>query len=59
MWHVMEQNINANRALGGKPEGKRPPRRPMCTWEDNIKVNIKERGFEGVDEIHTAQNRYK
>jgi hypothetical protein len=27
--------------LEGKPEGKRPLRRPRLTWEDNIKINHK------------------
>ena len=28
--------------LVGKPEGKRPLGRPMCRWEDNIKMGLKE-----------------
>jgi hypothetical protein len=28
------------RVLMGKPEGKRPLRRPRCRWEDNIKMNL-------------------
>jgi len=30
------------RVLVGKPEGKRPIRRPRCRWEDNIKMDIQE-----------------
>ena len=29
----------------GKPEGKRPLGRPMCRWEDNIKMDIQEVGW--------------
>jgi hypothetical protein len=25
-----------------KPEGKRPPGRPRCRWEDNIKMDLRE-----------------
>jgi hypothetical protein len=28
------------RVLVGKPEGKRPLRRPRCRWEDNIKIDL-------------------
>jgi len=28
------------RVLMGKPEGKRPLRRPSCRWEDNIKTDL-------------------
>jgi hypothetical protein len=28
---------------------ERQPERPKSIWEDNIKVNIKETGFEEVD----------
>jgi hypothetical protein len=33
---------NASKILVGKPEGKRPLRRPMHRWEDNIKMDQKE-----------------
>ena len=26
----------------GKPEGKRPLRRPTCRWGNNIKIDLKE-----------------
>jgi len=32
------------RVLVGKPEGKRPLRRPRCRWEDNIKMDLQEKG---------------
>jgi hypothetical protein len=43
--------------LIGKPEGMRPPGTPRRRWEDNIKMDIREIGFGGVDWIHVAQDR--
>jgi hypothetical protein len=37
--------------LVGKPEGKRPLRRPRCRKEDNIKIDLGEVELEGVDWI--------
>jgi hypothetical protein len=31
-----------------KPEGKRPLRRPRRRWVDNIKINLREIGWDGV-----------
>jgi hypothetical protein len=33
---------NAYRILVGKPEGKRPLRRPRRRWVDNIKMDLRE-----------------
>jgi hypothetical protein len=41
----------------GKPEGKRPLGRPICWGEDNIKMNLKEIGWGGIDWIHLAEDR--
>jgi hypothetical protein len=48
---------NANRILVGKPEGKRPPGRPKRTWEDNIKTDLREIRWSGMDWIDLAQDR--
>ena len=45
------------RILVGKPEGKRPLGRSMCGWEDNIKMDLQEVGFGGMDWIDLAQDR--
>ena len=42
----MEQSRNAYRVLVGKPGGKRPLERPRRGWEDNIKMNLREMGFD-------------
>jgi hypothetical protein len=48
---------NAYKVLVGNPEGKRSLGRPRRRWEDNIKTNIREIGFGGIDWIHMAQDR--
>jgi hypothetical protein len=37
---------NAYRILVGSLEGKGPLRRPTCRWENNIKMDLKEIGWE-------------
>jgi hypothetical protein len=41
----------------GKPEGKRPLGRPRRRWVDNIKMDLRETGCDGVDWIDMAQDR--
>jgi hypothetical protein len=48
---------NAYRILVGKPEGKRPLGRPRRRWVDNIKMDLREIGWDGVDWIDLAQDR--
>jgi hypothetical protein len=43
--------------LARKPEGKRPIGRPRHRWEDNIKIDLRERGWDGMDWIDLAQDR--
>jgi hypothetical protein len=45
------------RILVGKPEGKRPLRRPRSRWEENIKMDLQEVGCGGMGWIELAQNR--
>jgi hypothetical protein len=37
--------------------GKRPLGKPRCRWEDNITMNLRKVGWEGVDWLHVAENR--
>jgi hypothetical protein len=53
----MGEKRNACRILVGKPEGKRPLRRPRCRWVDNIKIDLRERAWDGMDWIDLAQDR--
>jgi hypothetical protein len=39
----MGEKRNAYRILVGKPEGKKPLRRPRRRWDDNIKIDLVER----------------
>ena len=41
----------------GKPEGKRALGRPRHRWKNNIKKNLQEVGYEGMDWIEVAQDR--
>jgi hypothetical protein len=43
------------RVLVAKPEGKRPLGRPRLRWEDEIRVDLRETGCEGVEWIQLAQ----
>jgi hypothetical protein len=45
----MAEKRNACRILVRKLEGKRPLGRPRRTWEDNIKMSLKEIGSGGMD----------
>jgi hypothetical protein len=48
---------NACRILVGKPEEKRSLRRPRRRWVDNIKMDLREIGWGGMDWIDVAQDR--
>ncbi|KAJ4428760.1 hypothetical protein ANN_25753 [Periplaneta americana] len=48
---------NAYRVLVGRPEGKRPLGRPRRRWEDNIKMDLREMGYDDRDRINLAQVR--
>jgi hypothetical protein len=41
----------------GNPEGRRSLRRPRRRWVDNIKMYLREIGWDGMDSIDLAQDR--
>jgi hypothetical protein len=45
------------RVLVGRPKCKRPLGRPRHRWEDNIKMDIRGRGINGVNWIQLARDR--
>jgi hypothetical protein len=51
----MWEKRNACRILEGKPEGKRPLGRPRRRLADNIKMDLGEIGWDGMDWIDLAQ----
>jgi hypothetical protein len=55
----MGERRGAYRALVGKPEGRRPLRRPRRRWEDNIKMDLREAGTGGADWVDLAQERVR
>jgi hypothetical protein len=52
----MGKKRNAYRILVGKPEGERPLGRPKRRWEDNIRMDLREIGWGGMDWIDLAQD---
>jgi hypothetical protein len=52
----MVEMRNPYYTLVGEPEGRRSLGRPRRRWEDNIRMNLREIGWEGVDWTHLAQD---
>jgi hypothetical protein len=53
----MGEERKVYKVLVGNPEGKRPLGRPRCRWEDEIRMDLREIGFGGVDWIRLSQYR--
>jgi len=51
----MEEMRNVDSISVEKLEGKKLVREPRCRWDDSIRIDHKEIGWEGVDWIHLAQ----
>jgi hypothetical protein len=58
-WHVahMRQKTNAYRIFVGKPEEMRLLGRPRRMWVGNIKIDLREIEWDGMDWIDLAQDR--
>jgi hypothetical protein len=48
---------NAYRLWVGKPEGKRPLGRPRHRWVNNIKMDLREVGWDGTDLIRIGTSK--
>jgi hypothetical protein len=53
----MGEGRGVYRVLIGRPEGKRPLGRPRRRREDDIRIDLKEMGFNGANWIQLAQDR--
>jgi hypothetical protein len=53
----MGKGRDVYRVLVGRAKGKRLLGRPRHWWEDNIKLDLREIGIDGVNYIQLAQNR--
>jgi hypothetical protein len=57
MWHVYRSR-KVHTGFEGEFEGKRPYTRPMCKWEVNIKIDLKDsigREMKGLVHIRDEQ----
>lgn len=50
----MGEPINVYRIFVGKPERKSPLARSRCRWENNVKMNVWETGWDGVNCVYLA-----
>jgi hypothetical protein len=57
--HVARMRAKRNecRILVGKPEGRIPLERPRRRWVDNMKIYLREIGWDGIDWSDLAQDR--
>jgi hypothetical protein len=55
----MGEKSGVYRYLVREPEGKTPLGRPRCRWKDNIRMDLQEVGFGGINWIKLAQVRGK
>jgi hypothetical protein len=59
-WLRIVQNESCDKCVenfGRKPEGKRPLGGPRRRWENNIRMDVTEIRWAGVDYIHLTQDR--
>jgi hypothetical protein len=54
---LMDEGRGVYRVLVRRSEGKRLLGRPRRRWEDNIKMNLREKGIDGANWIQLAQDR--
>jgi hypothetical protein len=53
---LMGEERNVYKVLMGKPEGKRPLERPRRRWEDGIRLDLREIGWDSVEWIQLVQD---
>jgi hypothetical protein len=52
----MGEGRGVYRVLAGRPQGKRPLGRPRRRWEDDIKMDLREKGINGANWIQLARD---
>jgi hypothetical protein len=52
----IENMRNACKFSVGQPEGKRPLGKPICRWEDNIRMDLTEVVWQDVDWMHLVRD---
>jgi hypothetical protein len=57
MGRACREKRNAYRILVGKPEQNKSLGKTKCSWVDNIKMDLRETGWVGMDWIDLAQDR--
>jgi hypothetical protein len=55
--NTIGEKRNAYRILVGKLEGNKPLGRQRSGWVDNIKMDLREIGWDGINWMHLAQDR--
>jgi hypothetical protein len=53
---TMEKTINAHKILVGNSKGRRPLTRQKFCLNDNIKIQLKEKGWDEMNWYHLAQH---
>jgi hypothetical protein len=53
----MGENMNAYRLLVGTPEGRGPLGKPKRRWMVNIKMDLGDIEWDGMDWIHLAEDK--
>ena len=53
----MEEGRSAFKILTGKPTGKRPLGRPRRRWEDNIRMDLEDKGINAGNWVDSVQYR--
>jgi hypothetical protein len=55
----MEEKRNAYRILVGRPDDKRLLGRPRRRWVDNMKIDLREIGWDGIDWIDLDRDQWR
>jgi hypothetical protein len=58
-WVGHAAHMEEMRILIGESEGTRPVGRPTHRWVDDIRMDVREIGWEDSDWIHLTQDRYQ